>query len=470
MKTYISFRSVWLMLALIGIFQIALGEGPMPAMIKSDIKLKSLTSIAFNNDGILFLADPLGMKIYALDENRKLTDKPQNIDVPDIDEKIAALLGVSIKDIKIEDMAVNPVSGEVYFAVTRRGTTLQSVIVKTGADGKLSAMNLSNVNHYETSLNDIPGNSPDQFRPLTAAITDLAFIEGDLYVAGLSGEEFSSKLRRFNYPFTNETRAVKLEIFHPSHDRFETHAPIETFLPFPVNGKMHIIAGYGCAPLAKFPLSDLKEKEQLRGVTVAELGGGNRPLDMISFNDDGVDYIVIANSNRTLMQIASTDLDKQRPLEKGPSRVPIYASAGVNYLSIAEVGVVQLADFNPQNYLVLQRNVDDGSLNLRSLAKLRPSVQRMRTEIEALRVAGKLDESENLIAKFELTGDQRSASIMYYNLACSYALAGKSDKAFNLLEKAMAKGFVSKDQYDSDPDLVSLRSDKRWTGVAARLK
>lgn len=461
-----------MILALASTFQVAMANvpDPTPEMINGDIHLKSLTSIAFSKDGVLFLADPLGMKIYALEEKQDNVEKAKNVDVANIDEKLAALLGVSTKDIKIEDMAVNPTSNEIYFAVTRRGTSLQPTIIKVDGRGDLSNFSLDNVSYYETSMSDVPSESPHQYYGLTAAITDMAFIDGELFVSGLSGEEFNSKLRRFQYPFTNKTQAVELEIFHPSHDRFETNSPIETFLPFPVNGKMHIVAGYGCAPLAKFALSDVKEKEQLRGVTVAELGGGNRPLDMITFNDDGVDYLLIANSDRTLMQISSTDLDKQEAVVKGPTRVPVYASVGVKYLSIAEIGIIQLDDFSAQNYVVLQRNAEDGSLNLRSQGKLRPSMMRVRNEVEELRLAGKLTEAEAKIVKYEPNGDQRTIAVMYYNLACSYALENKPDGAFKFLDKALAHGYDSKQQYESDTDLVSLRNDKRWMNVVSRLK
>ena len=354
--------------------------------------------------------------------------------------------------------------------MTRRGSDLQPAIVKVDKNGKLSSFNLSNVNYYEASLGDVPSKSPHQYYPLTAAITDMAFIDGELYVSGLSGEEFSSKLRRFPYPFTNNKSAVQLEIFHPSHDRFETNSPIETFLPFPVNGKMHIVAGYGCAPLAKFPLTEVKSKEQLRGVTVAELGGGKRPLDVISFNDDGVNYILIANSDRTLMQISSEDLDKQEGVVKGPTRVPPYASTGVKYLSIAEIGIMQLDDFNDQAYLVVQRSMDDGSLNLRSKGKLKPSSIKIRGLVEELRLSGKLTEAEQAIVKYEQGGDNRTVSVMYYNLACSYALANNSDGAFKFLNKALAFGYNAKDQYENDTDLVSIRNDKRWKELSAKLK
>lgn len=471
MKKNISQAGTRLTIALLATLQFAFANiSDPPAMLKGDIQLKSLTSITFSKDGVLFLADPLGMKIYALDEKHSNTEKVQNLEVAGIDEKIAALLGVNTKDVKIEDMAVNPTSQEVYLAVTRRGSALQPAIVKVDKHGKLSAFNLSNVNYYETSLSDVPSKSPHQYFPLTSAITDMAFIDGELYVSGLSGEEFSSKLRRLAYPFTAGANTVQLEIFHPSHDRFETNSPIETFLPFPVNGKTHIVAGYGCAPLAKFPLAEVKTKDQLRGVTVAELGGGNRPLDMISFKDDGVDYILIANSDRTLMQISSEDLDKQEPVVKGPTRVPPYASTGVKYLSIAEIGIMQLDDYNDQNYLVVQRNMNDGTLNLTSKGKLKPSSIRIRGVVEDLRLSGKLKEAEAQIRKYEQGGDKRTISVLYYNLACSYALANDADGAYRFLDKALAFGFNSRQQYESDTDLVSIRSDKRWKDLSAKLQ
>ncbi|MGC3944755.1 MAG: hypothetical protein QM762_09560 [Chryseolinea sp.] len=472
MKSSINPIRLCLAFTLVATLQMTLAKTnePAPVMHKGDIQLKSLTSIAFNKDGVLFLADPLGMKIYALDEKHVTSGPVEQLEVTNIDEKIAALLGVSTKDIKIEDMAVNPTSHEVYFAVIRRGASLQPTVIKVDSKSKIYAFNLSNVNYYEASLSDVPAKSPHTYFPLSSAITDMAFIEGELYVAGLSGDEFNSKLRRFQYPFTNKTQAIQLEIFHPSHDRFETNAPIETFLPFPVNGKTYIVAGYGCAPLAKFALSDVRSKDQLRGVTVAELGGGNRPLDMISFKDGAVDYMLIANSDRTLMQISSEDLNKEAGVVKSDTRVSPYSSAGVKYLSIAEVGIIQLDDFNDESYLVVQRNMDDGSLNLRSKGKFRPSAFRVRGQVEELRLAGKLKEAEDHIIKYEPTGDRRSTSVMWYNLACSYALGNDSDNAFKYLDKALQLGYNERGQYENDPDLVSLKGDKRWNELSTKLK
>jgi hypothetical protein len=95
---------------------------------------------------------------------------------------------------------------------------------------------------------------------------------------------------------------------------------------------------------------------------------------------------------------------------------------------------------------------------------------RVRTQVEELRLAGKLAEAEAQIVKYEPDGDQFTTSVMYYNLACSYALENKPDGAFKFLDKALAHGYASKQQYENDTDLVSLKNDKRWKDIVSRLK
>lgn len=341
-----------------------------PAPKKGNIALKSLTSITFNKEGILFMADPLATRLYAIDTKASQQPAPENVEVENIDDKLAALLGVQAADVKIEDMAVHPMSKEIYLAITRRGAPTQSALVKVDAHGSLQPVSLSGVSFFEASLTDVPTAGtklPKPWHELSMAVTDMAFVDGELLVAGLSGEAFMSKLRRFPFPFSNKSQAVQLEIFHTSHDIYETTSPIETFLPFTINGQPHILAGYGCSPIAKFLLADIQSKNQLRGATVAELGGGNRPLDMIAYRTNGKDYVLIANSDRTLMRMSSEDLDKAQDLT---TVVPgAYVAAGVPYLSIASVGIMQLDDLDDQKFLVIQRDIQNGSLNLRSMKK-----------------------------------------------------------------------------------------------------
>lgn len=53
---------------------------------------------------MLLLADPLGMKIYALDAKQNIAAIADNLEVANIDEKLVALLGVGTKEIRVADM------------------------------------------------------------------------------------------------------------------------------------------------------------------------------------------------------------------------------------------------------------------------------------------------------------------------------------------------------------------------------
>src|SRR5262245_11431746 len=54
------------------------------------------------------------------------------------------------------------------------------------------------------------------------------------------------------------------------------------------------------------------------------------------------------------------------------------------------------------------------------------------------------------------------AAVDFYNLACAYALSGAPDKALDNVERAIAAGFKRRAQYESDPDLASLRELPRF--------
>lgn len=64
--------------------------------------------------------------------------------------------------------------------------------------------------------------------------------------------------------------------------------------------------------------------------------------------------------------------------------------------------------------------------------------------------------------------ERRSAA---YNAACAYALAdGQSDKALDMLEQAVALGFIDTYSLEKDTDLDSLRSTSRWAAIEETVK
>ena len=71
---------------------------------------------------------------------------------------------------------------------------------------------------------------------------------------------------------------------------------------------------------------------------------------------------------------------------------------------------------------------------------------------------------------FEKTMELGPLSFDYYNLACGYAILGETDKAFIALDKAASLGYNSKQQYENDADLNSLRADKRYQDLLLKLQ
>ena len=120
--------------------------------------IKSAGPLAFGPPGILFVADPLGAALFAIDTGDRGPASPtKELKVEAIDEKIAALIGTSTRDMAINDLAVNPASGKAYLSVSRGlGPDPTPVIVRVSADGKIEALPLEKVRFAKAALPDAP--------------------------------------------------------------------------------------------------------------------------------------------------------------------------------------------------------------------------------------------------------------------------------------------------------------------------
>ncbi|MEM7587755.1 MAG: hypothetical protein AAF560_30485 [Acidobacteriota bacterium] len=332
--------------------------------------LESAGQLTFGPDNVLFVADSRGTAIYALDLAD--TDKPSDEALPgisDVDEKVAGLLGTTPREVLIQDIATHPKSKNVYLSVSRgRGDDAAPAIVRVNGKGELSLVELEGVSYTKAMVTNVPAEDAKdrRGRPLRAmAITDIAYSDGHLYVAGLSNEEFASNLRKIPYPFTGEMSATSVEIYHGAHGEFETHAPINTLIPYDFEGEAHLLAAYTCTPLVTFPLDKLEDGKHLKGKTVAELGFGNRPLDMISFTKEGKPYILVLNSSRGGMKIDPKDIEKAEALVTDEGITRDTPSAGVPYVTLPMGGVLRADNFDDKHLVVLRRDLNSGGLQLR---------------------------------------------------------------------------------------------------------
>ena len=347
--------------------------------------IKSVGPLAFGPEGILLVADNVGATIFAIDvgdAGGAITQGPINVD--NLDTALAAYLGCSRDDVFIRAMAVHPSSQNVYLSVARgSGEAAVPVLIKVGPDGALSEVSLENIPFSQTLIENAPAEDDDRTearlvqgdregevmehggdrfnvardRLRTVTVTDMAYVDGLLLVAGASNEEFSSTLRRIPFPFDGNAQTNSLEIFHVSHAQYETASPIRTFVPY--GGNASVLASYTCTPVVQFSLGDLKSGDHAMGKTVAELGSGNTPLDMVSYVRDGEEFLLVSNARHPLMKIACKDIDRQGPLTQ-PNE-PI----GVPRQTLPHQGVGRMANLKDSHVIMIQQD-DAGRIHLRS--------------------------------------------------------------------------------------------------------
>lgn len=360
-----------------GLFLLSMREAPSPHMMTGNPGIKSISAMHFSPEGVLFIGDSRSAKVIAIE---MFAEPPYEGDgspaIKDIDAKIAALLGTKPASIMIHDMVVHPISKDTYIAVSREGEKWGSefytpndlvdakVLLKVTPEGEISEYSLKNVSYTIAELpNPISSDKKHAWKkgvnPRVDAITAMAYHENRLYVSGLSNEEFASTMYVLDYPLGEVSVSTSLEIFHGAHGKYETKSPVRAFVPYHLAGQPHLIAAYLCTPLVTFPTSDIESGSHIMGKTVAELGSGNYPTDMVIIHKNDKDVLIISNSNRTMMHIEIEDIPKQvEGLAEKSSTM-----TGVPYIPLTGGVVYQMAVFDERYVLTLRRG-PNGRLKL----------------------------------------------------------------------------------------------------------
>jgi len=124
-----------------------------------------------------------------------------------------------------------------------------------------------------------------------------------------------------------------------------------------------MLAAYTCTPLVKVPVSELKAGAHIKGTTIAELGNRNRPLDMIVYQKDGKDYLLMTNSSRGVMKIPTEGAGDAPGIT-----APVQGKKGLGYETIDSLkGAEQMDQLDDHHAVVLIKSDADGSMNLRTI-------------------------------------------------------------------------------------------------------
>ena len=255
------------------------------------VSIKRIGRMSFAPNGVLLIADIGSGAVVAIETDDTGPVKKLKSRVNDVDKKIATALGVSTADLSIADMAVNPESGMIYVSAIRK-TDNTSAIITFDANGKLTILDLTAIRFVRVPL---PVGEGSQIRN----ISGVEYTDGRVLAAGQSNEEFSSKIFSLPLPLTHGKSgdAFSTETYHVAHGKWETRAPIQSFIPYREGGEDYVVGSFACTPIAKFKVTDIAKDSKIKGTSVVELGSGNRPIDMFTYEKDGKQWL-ITNTDR----------------------------------------------------------------------------------------------------------------------------------------------------------------------------
>lgn len=327
--------------------------------------IQSAGALAFGPGDVLLVGDTKSAAVFAISTGNTEGDSQKaNINVTDLAGKISEIVGSKAT---INDMATNPSTGTVFVSVTANG---KPAIVQVNGTGLVSEVPLKDIAFSKAQLSDAPedketGQGRRRRNNRADAITDIAFFEGKVLISGLRTKGAPSSVRELDFPFAESDRGIGVQIYHAAHGKEEEYSAMRTFVPLMIDGKPSLLGAYVCTPLIKFPLDALSGgDEKVKATTVAELGNRNRPLDMISYDKDGAEYLLLSNSARGVMKISTAGLTENKGLTE-----PVRGGgvAGQSFESVESMsGVVQMDKLNSTHAVVLIDN--DGSLDLKTVA------------------------------------------------------------------------------------------------------
>jgi len=328
--------------------------------------VKSIQSIRFAEHGVLLVGDGAGSQIFAIDTGDKSERGRLGKTIGRFAEKLAGRLGTTADGIEIIDLAVNPASGTAYFAVRKQDEKAYLILTVDGR-GAIAEFPLDEVKYARAQL--------DAGKVNISAVTDVAWADDRIVAAGRGNETFASKIFSIPGPVSHDSvgSVYSAETYHVSHGRWETKAPMSVLIPFRQHDRSYVVGAFSCTPVVKYPIDALEPGAKVKGLSVLELGSGNRPIDMFVYRK-GDKPFVLANTFRfhhqrkpfgpspywTVKFEQGVLNEDTKVNEKALRRLKKYEAATPKVEMVESYhGVMQMDQLDDEHALVL-RQTDDG--------------------------------------------------------------------------------------------------------------
>jgi hypothetical protein len=336
--------------------------------------IRSISRLAAGSGNVLFVADWKTARVNAITLGEAAQKAPGTaFNILDLEPLLSKQVGGA--RFTVEDMVARPGTAEVYIALSYGAARMPALIVVT-SDRKARRIDLKAARSTSVALRDAPATDYEFWRDMperSFTVTDMKWHNGELFIAGLSNQEFASTLRRVKYPFDSRQSITSIEIYHTGHNLIETRAPIRAMSFASWGGKPYLVAAYTCTPIVTIPLDDLKDGAHIRGKTIAELGYGNTPADMISYTrterGKAEDFLLLLNFERGASVIPVSHVEAASAGPGINKLVPFGQITGVDATPAPLAGALRLDNLDDKSFIVVRRQLEKDALQLVTISK-----------------------------------------------------------------------------------------------------
>lgn len=355
-------------------FYLATACGLSLAMNASAAEIKSISRLAAGPGNVLFVADWKAGRVHAI----TLSQAPQRsagttFNIFDLDALLSRQVGGA--RLTVEDMVARPGTAEVYVAISYGAAKTPALFAVTN-DHHARRIDLKAAKSTSIPLHDAPTSNQKFWNDAperSFTVTDMKWRDGEIFIAGLSNQDFASTLRRVRYPFDARHSTTSIEIYHTGHNLIETRAPIRALSFANWGGKSYLVAAYTCTPIVTIPLDDLKDGAHIRGKTIAELGYGNTPAGLVSYSktEQGKteDFLLLVNFGRAANIIPLSEVEAASGRPGMDKIVPFGQIAGLEVSTAPLAGVLRVDNLDEKSFIVVRRQLEKDTLQLVTIGK-----------------------------------------------------------------------------------------------------
>ncbi len=314
---------------------------------RGDPGLQSISRIAFDRAGLLYVADGESNRVVGIDLQRPGGDQTLSAPIDAFGRRVADALGggIAASDIVFNDVAVDPVSHQIHVAVTRRSTR-EDAMLRVAADGTVELVPHTDVSFAAVGFATGVGSS----------VSDMVWTRAGLVLSAQHPDWTSATVVVVPVPLTHgdPARVTTTRTYHRTHVAWETMAPIDRLAAFEDGGESFVAATFTCTPFVRFRVADLSSgMMQITGETPFDLGPGKQVREVIVYERGGQRAIVATvysgftgTSFATRVDgalLSGTAIDRVAPVLFGASETPTNTAA-TRVASLDNVALMAVLD------------------------------------------------------------------------------------------------------------------------------